>query len=126
MLYCCKTHYTFPSIFEQFKLCKRDYFEGGKKKKLTKCIKLLLLRGFGEVMVNSFVSNLLLSTLRVGLFMGEIIEGEKKGETRVLGWGEKYGWSSFRENKRENGKGESLVGEGRKWGRRSFLPRPTI
>ena len=47
------------------------------------------MRAFGEVMVNNFISNLLLSTLRVGLFMGEIIEGEKKGEKRVLGffWG---------------------------------------
>ena len=47
--------------------------------------------------------------------MGEIIEGEEKGERRVLGWGEKIWVGEFRENER----GGCLVGEGRegrKWG----------
>ena len=58
ILYCCKIYCTFLLFFKQFKLCKRDYKKLKKKKKkdLTQCTKLLLLRDLEKVvMVNNFI-----------------------------------------------------------------------
>ena len=134
MLYCCKIYYTFPQFFKQFKQCKRDFFFFFKKN--TKYTNLLLLRALREIMVNNYISNLLLSTLRVYLVVVKLQRGREKARGGCQVGERKYGWGSLEKMREEGvwlGKGERVENGGEgvfslgpPFKRKSFLSNLTV
>ena len=106
------------------------------KKKITKYTNLLLLRALREIMVNNYISNLLLSTLRVYLVVVKLQRGREKGRGGCQVGERKYGWGSLekmreegvqlgRGERVENG-GEGVFSLGSPFKRKSFLSNLTV